>query len=71
MDSLCPVVEGGTETARDHLTLGAILPVLPPLLKLDNHKLRCFGCIVATLGDELRVLSRDRRCLHHTANRDK
>ena len=61
MDSLCPVVEGSTETARDHLTLGAILraflPVLPPLLKLGNHKLRVLwhlaACGTPALGANL------------------
>jgi hypothetical protein len=51
MDSLCPVVEGSAETARDRLTLGAILraflPVLPPLLKLGNHKLRVLQHLAA------------------------
>ena len=51
MDPLCPVVEGSAETARDRLTLGAILraflPVLLPLRKLDNHKLRVLQHLAA------------------------
>jgi hypothetical protein len=61
MDSLCPVVEGSTETPRDHLTLGAILraflPVLLPLLKLGSHKLRVLwhlaACGTPALGANL------------------
>ena len=51
MDPLCPVVEGSAETARDRLTLGAILraflPVLLPLRKLDNHKWRVLQHLAA------------------------
>jgi len=51
MDPLCPVVEGSAETARDRLTLGAILraflPALPHLLNLGNHKLQVLWLLAA------------------------
>jgi Putative transposase/Transposase zinc-binding domain len=61
MDSLCPVVESSTETARDRLTFGSILraflPVLLPLLKLGKHKLRVLwdlaACGTPVLGANL------------------
>jgi hypothetical protein len=61
MDSLCPLVEGSAETACDRLTVGSILrtflPVLPPLLKLGNHKLQVLwhlaACGTPALGANL------------------
>src|SRR5215813_13741543 len=61
MDSLCPVVESSTETARDRLTLGSILraflPALLQLLKLGKHKLRVLwqlaACGTPVLGANL------------------
>ena len=61
MDSLCPVVQSSTQTARDPLTLGSILrtflPVLLPLLKLAKHKLRVLwhlaACGTPVLGANL------------------
>jgi hypothetical protein len=51
MDSFCPLVEGSTQSARDPLTLGAILRAfLPPLrhlLRLGNHKLRVLWHLAA------------------------
>ena len=51
MDSLCFVVESSTQTARERLTLGAILraflPVLLPLLKLGKRKVRVLRCLAA------------------------
>ena len=49
MDALCPLVESGTDTIHDRLTLGAILrtflPALLHLLKLGNHNCGCFGTL--------------------------
>ncbi len=61
MDALCPLVESGTDTAHDSLTLGAILraflPALLHLLKLGKHKLRVLwhlaACGTPALGANL------------------
>ena len=61
MDALCPLVESGTDTIHDRLTLGAILrtflPALLHLLKLGNHKLRVLrhlaACGTPVLGANL------------------
>jgi len=61
MDALCPLVESGTDTIHEPLTLGAILrtflPALLHLLKLGNHKLRVLrhlaACGTPALGANL------------------
>ena len=61
MDSLCPLVQSSAQTALDPLTVGSILrvflPVLLPLLKLGQHKLRVLrhlaACGTALLGANL------------------
>jgi hypothetical protein len=61
MDSSCPLVEGSTDPAHDHLTLGAILraflPALLRVLKLGKHKVRVLwrlaACGTPALGANL------------------